>query len=88
MRSPRIKQYNDGVFIEKERTRKDFLSRGSLPWYYSWCSQIIVLGSSTGSSAGWPLVPEYRVSLLAFAGGNHWQSAQPSHSCGTGTPRV
>jgi hypothetical protein len=26
MRSPRIKQINDGVFIEKEHTRKDFLS--------------------------------------------------------------
>jgi hypothetical protein len=30
MRSPRIKQYNDGEFIEKERTHKDFLSRGFL----------------------------------------------------------
>jgi hypothetical protein len=27
---PRIKQYNDGVFIEKEHTHKDFLSYGYL----------------------------------------------------------
>jgi hypothetical protein len=29
MRIPGIKQYNDGVFVEIEHTRKDFLAR----WY-------------------------------------------------------
>jgi hypothetical protein len=48
----------------------------------------MVLGLSAGSSIDLPQVLEYEVSWPALAGVIPWCSAQPSHSCSTGTPLV